>query len=70
METSSVAVPQLFVTVKVYVTGAVGVETGLGQVVQLNPVEGAQENVPLPVPFSVVLSPAQTETSGPAFATG
>jgi len=46
------------------------VATGFGQVVQLNPVDGDHENVPLPVPFSVVLSPAQTETSVPAFAKG
>ena len=70
MVISSVAVPHALVTVSVYVMGAVGVETGLGQVVQLNPVDGDQENVPLPLPFKVVLSPAQTETSGPALAVG
>jgi hypothetical protein len=68
---ASVAVPQLLVTVSVYVTTAVGVETGLGHVVQLKvPSLGDHRYVPLPVPFRVVLSPAQTETSGPALAVG
>jgi len=47
-----------------------GVATGFGQAVQLNPVAGAQENVPLPFPFIMTLSPEQTEISGPAFADG
>lgn len=70
MVAASVADPQLLVTVSVYVVTAVGVATGFAQVVQLNPEEGAHENVPLPVPFRTTLSPEQTEISGPAFAVG
>ena len=71
-EIKSVAVPQLLVTSSVYVKEAAGVHTGFGQVVQLNPVDGDHENVPLPVPvpLKVVLSPAHTETSNPALAVG
>lgn len=43
---------------------------GFAQVVQLNPVEGFQLYVPLPVAVSVVLEPEHIETSGPAIAVG
>ena len=48
----------------------VGFATGFEIVVLLNPLEGDQTNVPLPVPFNVVLEPKQMETSGPALAVG
>ena len=32
--------------------------------------DGDQANVPLPLPFKVVLAPGQMVTSGPAFAEG
>ena len=38
--------------------------------VQLKPDAGDQEKVPLPAPLNVVLSPAHTDTSGPALAVG
>ena len=49
---------------------AVGFATGFGQVVQVNAVDGDHENVPLPVPFNVVLDPAHIEIFGPALAVG
>ena len=47
-----------------------GVATGFAQLLQLKVAEGDQENVPLPVPFNVVLAPGQIVTSGPALAEG
>ena len=47
-----------------------GLATGFTILVLLNPVEGAQENVPAPLPFNVVLLPVQMAASGPALAEG
>ena len=57
--TVDVAVPQLLVTVSVYVVVTVGQATVIAQVGQL--VVGDQANVPLPLPFSVVHEPAHME---------
>ena len=68
--TASAAVPQTSVTVKVYVVDTAGSATGYRQVVQLNPVDGAHEKVPAPLPVKVVLLPAHIVASGPALAEG
>ena len=47
-----------------------GLATGLAMEVLLNPADGAHENVPAPLPFKVVLLPAQMVASGPALAEG
>ena len=68
--TESIAVPQVFATLKVYVELLVALQTGFAHAVQLSPVAGDHTYVPLPVALNVVLEPAHIEISGPAFAVG
>jgi hypothetical protein len=68
--TKSVAEPQPFVAVKVYVVCAAGEAVGLAIFGLLNPVEGLQLYGPLPLPLSAVLCPLQIVLSAPALAVG
>ena len=71
--TVAVAVQQISVRVRVYVVVTVGVAPVTWHVAQTNPVDGAHENVPAPLPVNVVLNPmhiavgnAEADTLGAA----
>ena len=66
----SSAVPQLFVTVSVYVVVPVGLAVGFETDVLLNPAAGDHANEPFPLPFNVAEDPKQIEMSDPALGEG
>ena len=57
--TVSVAVPQNPVAISINAVVTVGLATGKGQLLQLNPIKGIHKKVPFPLPLKVVISPEQ-----------